>query len=268
MGTEIVHAVQPITQIGASENRSRCIGDALRPRFLPLRRADQILAHLDDRVREPAPGAVLPHAVAREFAVDLPTTKALIDRGVPFTFTTVEPTNSHLQAVVGYDARTRTLLVRDSNYRGLGELMSEKGLEHYLPTGPRGMVLVPQEEAARLDGLALPDAMGLGESRPMLLVEQGAALGALRRFDAALASYEEALAIPGVDDQTRAYMMRGRGGVLIDLNRLDEAEASFRDSLKLAPDSAVAKNELQYIANLRADKPVNGSVMTKVQPQN
>ena len=126
------------------------------------------------------------------------------------------------------------------------------------------------EDSARVlaAGLALPDAMGLGESRPMLLVEQGAALGALRRFDAALASYEEALAIPGVDDQTRAYMMRGRGGVLIDLNRLDEAEASFRDSLKLAPDSAVAKNELQYIANLRAGKPVNGSVMTKVQPQN
>ncbi|MEQ1780166.1 MAG: tetratricopeptide repeat protein [Hyphomonadaceae bacterium] len=126
------------------------------------------------------------------------------------------------------------------------------------------------EDSARAlaAGLALPDLMGLGELRPMLLVEQGAALGALRRLDEAMASYEEALAIPGVDDQTRAYMMRGRGGILIDLERLDEAEASFRESLKLAPDSAVAKNELQYIANLRAGKSTSGTVMTKVQPQN
>jgi len=94
----------------------------------------------------------------REFSVDLPTAQSLIDRGVPFTLATVDVTSSHLQAVVGYDARLGVLLVRDSNFRTYAELIAEKGLEYYRPTGPRGMVMVPQEELARLDGLALPDA--------------------------------------------------------------------------------------------------------------
>lgn len=94
----------------------------------------------------------------REFTVDHEVTKALIDRGVPFTLTTCEPTSAHLQAVVGYDARMRVLLVRDSNYRAYGELMADKGLEYYRPTGPRGMLLVPHDQVSRLDGLELPDA--------------------------------------------------------------------------------------------------------------
>jgi len=126
---------------------------------------------------------------AREFAVDLATTKALIDRGVPFTFTTVEPTSSHLQAVVGYDARRGTILVRDSNFRAIGELMADKGLEHYRPTGPRGMVLVPAEEAARLEGIELPDAE--------LYDRQYELLCALDRFDrpAAAAAHERMRAL-------------------------------------------------------------------------
>ncbi|MCA9269193.1 MAG: C39 family peptidase, partial [Planctomycetales bacterium] len=41
----------------------------------------------------------------REFSVTESSAAALIDRGVPFTFTTVEPADSHLQAIIGYDAR-------------------------------------------------------------------------------------------------------------------------------------------------------------------
>lgn len=50
-------------------------------------------------------------------------------------------------------------------------------------------------------------------------------------------------------DKTRA--MRGMGFVLIERGRLDEAEALFRDALKLNPDDAHARSELQYIAEQR-----------------
>jgi tetratricopeptide (TPR) repeat protein len=118
--------------------------------------------------------------LAREFTVDLPTAEALVSRGVPFTFTTVEPTNSHLQAVAGYDARRQTLLLRDSNYRGLGELTADKGLEHYAPTGPRGMVLMPPEEASRIRDVALPDAELYDRLYELL--------GGLDKFDRAVAA--------------------------------------------------------------------------------
>ncbi|HEX4736719.1 MAG TPA: tetratricopeptide repeat protein [Allosphingosinicella sp.] len=50
-------------------------------------------------------------------------------------------------------------------------------------------------------------------------------------------------------DKTRA--MRGMGFVLIERGRYDEAEALFRDCLKLNPDDNHAKKELAYIAEHR-----------------
>lgn len=122
-------------------------------------------------------------------------------------------------------------------------------------------------DAARVLGaaLALPENFGLGETRPMLFVERGVALGQLRRWDEALASYDAGLELAD-DDTVRAYMLRGRGSILIDLNRLDEAEAAFRDSLKLQPDSVVAQHELEYIARLRKGAAPNSPSITKVQP--
>ena len=51
--------------------------------------------------------------LAREFCVTWEDTVKLIDRGIPFTLTTVEPGNAHLQAVIGYDSRRGTILARD-----------------------------------------------------------------------------------------------------------------------------------------------------------
>lgn len=48
--------------------------------------------------------------------------------------------------------------------------------------------------------------------------------------------------------------LRGMGFMLIELNRLDEAEQALRDSLKLDPGNDVALNELAYIRELRAAK--------------
>ncbi len=95
--------------------------------------------------------------VAREFTVTWESAVALIDRGIPFTLTTVEPTYAHLQAVIGYDSRYRSLLVRDPSARNYNEYMADTFLARYHSTGPRGMAFVPSDKCGLFDGLELPD---------------------------------------------------------------------------------------------------------------
>lgn len=85
-----------------------------------------------------------------------------------------------------------------------------------------------------------------------LASERAVSLAQLHRLPEALAAYDEGLKIADLDDKSRARMLRGRGFVLTDMERLDEAEAAYTESLKFDPSSAVAKNELEYIAKLRA----------------
>lgn len=97
--------------------------------------------------------------VAREFRVDWNAAVALIDRGVPFTFTTVEPGSAHLQAVIGYDSLRGTLLIRDPYMRQFAEFIADAAFKRYTSTGPRGMLLAPADRAAALlEGIELPDA--------------------------------------------------------------------------------------------------------------
>ena len=96
--------------------------------------------------------------VTREFRVTLETTKALIDRGIPFTLTTVGPQIGHLQAVIGYDERRGTILIRDPSERHMSECLAAEMIEHFASTGPRGMALVPREKAELLDGIELPES--------------------------------------------------------------------------------------------------------------
>jgi cellulose synthase operon protein C len=96
--------------------------------------------------------------VPREFSIDIPTTQALIDRGIPFTFTTVQPGNAHLQAITGYDSRRDTFFIRDPYLPYLGEALADKIIESYRRFGPRGMALVPADQADKYTGLQLPDA--------------------------------------------------------------------------------------------------------------
>lgn len=95
--------------------------------------------------------------IPREFTVTESSAVALLDRGIPFTFTTVDPGNSHLQAVIGYDGRRGTLIVRDPFWRNSGEALADKILKRYEAFGPRGMALVPAEKPEKLDGIELPD---------------------------------------------------------------------------------------------------------------
>src|SRR5262245_37885576 len=95
--------------------------------------------------------------IPREFSVTEESARALIDRGIPFTFTTIDPGSAHLQAIIGYDDRRGTLSVRDPYFRNSGEALAAKLLERYRAHGPRGMMLLPAGEAKRLEGLELPD---------------------------------------------------------------------------------------------------------------
>lgn len=92
-----------------------------------------------------------------EFSVDWPICRALIDRGLPFTLTVQYTGSGHLQAVVGYDEPRGTLLIRDPGQAHFGECLAEKLFEAQRASGPRGMLLLPPEEAHRLDGLQLPE---------------------------------------------------------------------------------------------------------------
>lgn len=61
---------------------------------------------------------------------------------------------------------------------------------------------------------------------------------------------------PGVDasPQVRARSLRGMGFNMIELGDLDTAEELFRRSQDYDPNSAAARTELEYIAELRAGK--------------
>ena len=97
---------------------------------------------------------------ALEFTVTWSAAVAVLDRGIPFTLTTVETQSAHLQAVIGYDAKRGTLIVRDPTMpadprEALARALPQRG---YRSVGPRGLALVPEALAHKFDGLALPEA--------------------------------------------------------------------------------------------------------------
>ncbi len=98
--------------------------------------------------------------VLREFRVTWDSAKGLLDRGIPFALTTVGTGNAHMQAVVGYDERRGTLLLRDPFVRLLSEALGDELLKQQRPFGPRGMAFVPHDRpelVAALNELDLPD---------------------------------------------------------------------------------------------------------------
>lgn len=96
--------------------------------------------------------------VTREFTVTLDAARQLIDRGFPFTLSTVEPASAHLQAVIGYDLARGTLVARDPSHRRSVELLAEELARDQRAVGPRGHVFAPPARAGDLFGLDLPDA--------------------------------------------------------------------------------------------------------------
>lgn len=95
--------------------------------------------------------------MARDFRVTWDSARQLLDRGVPFTLTTAGPGYAHLQAVIGYDSRRGTFLIRDPYVRNIREALAEGMLQSLRSIGPTGMVFVPPAHAHLLDGIELPD---------------------------------------------------------------------------------------------------------------
>jgi tetratricopeptide (TPR) repeat protein len=95
--------------------------------------------------------------IAREFTVTWDSAVALLDRGIPFTLTITFTGLSHLQAIIGYDSRRKTLLIRDPTERMFLEYEVDEFFEREASNGPRGMALVPADRTDLLEGLKLPD---------------------------------------------------------------------------------------------------------------
>ena len=101
-------------------------------------------------------------------------------------------------------------------------------------------------------GLKLAHTPTLGAHLPHLFSERATAYAQLRRFDEALATYDTAMTLAADTNADKARFLRGRGYVLTEQNRLEEAEAAYNDSLKLEPGNPLATRELAYIERLKA----------------
>jgi tetratricopeptide (TPR) repeat protein len=92
----------------------------------------------------------------------------------------------------------------------------------------------------------------------LLIMEDTLTLAALHRSPEALGQLDAYLARnPDLPDAQMANALRKRGYVLVELERWDEAEAAYKDSLKLEPDDETAQGELEYITANRPSKPAN-----------
>lgn len=111
------------------------------------------------------------------------------------------------------------------------------------------------ENALRVldSGLKLNAVKGadLGATAPALYSEQAAAYTKLKRWEDSLASCDGGLKIKSLQKADHARLLRSRGFALVELNRLDEAEASYFESLKIEPENQVALHEMGYINKLR-----------------
>ncbi len=96
--------------------------------------------------------------VTREFRVTFRAAQDLIDAGIPFGLSTVDPGMGHIQVICGYDSRRSVLLIQDPGAWYVNEALATKMIDEYEAFGPRGLVLIPKEQADRLESLDLPDA--------------------------------------------------------------------------------------------------------------
>ncbi|ESQ90035.1 hypothetical protein ABAC460_09720 [Asticcacaulis sp. AC460] len=93
----------------------------------------------------------------------------------------------------------------------------------------------------------------------VLVAEDSLALAHMHRSREALDLLDAFIAgHPDLEDDELAALQRKRGYTLIELDRNDEAEAAYKESLRLEPDNSTAKAELDYITQQRkSSQPAN-----------
>ncbi len=87
--------------------------------------------------------------------------------------------------------------------------------------------------------------------------QRGYVLNRLGQPENSLAAYEKARSLSTRYQSQRPYLaaaLRGMGFALIELHKLDEAEAAFNDSLRIEPDNEGTLSGLAYIRDLRAKR--------------
>lgn len=90
-----------------------------------------------------------------------------------------------------------------------------------------------------------PDHIAAMQEKAFILVRQGL-------YQESYDLYLKSLNVrEWASDKQRAQALRGAGGALIDLGKLDESEAMFKRSLEFEPGNAIALSELNYIQDLR-----------------
>lgn len=94
--------------------------------------------------------------------------------------------------------------------------------------------------------LALPGS-DANPHRTDLVSKRAAELGALKRWPESLAAYDEALKDKDLAIAVRAYLNRGRGMALYELDRKAEAKDAYLESLRLVANDPQAKKELDMI---------------------
>lgn len=95
----------------------------------------------------------------------------------------------------------------------------------------------------------------LEPTNPNFRLERAQAIARMERYQDSLAYYQQVRELgPHTSAKHLGLALRGEGFALIELARLDEAEACFRQSLEFDPESPVAANELAYIQELRRGK--------------
>lgn len=105
-----------------------------------------------------------------------------------------------------------------------------------------------EEAMAALEfGLKLDPAHPLlHQEKAQVYMRTGRPTQALAEFDAVLSNQD------AISRQHWSLALRQKGVTLIDLNRLDEAEACLKRSLELEPGNEIATKELLYIGSLRS----------------
>ena len=120
----------------------------------------------------------------------------------------------------------------------------------------QGYALIEQKQFGDAK-IALKKAIGLSPSNSRYLSELGHVMHAEKDWAGALAIFLEAersaeLSPPDLQTYELARALRGSGFSLIELGRLNEAEAKFRKALALNANDDKARQELKYIEHLRS----------------